>query len=163
MGTHVPPNPKLAHLLAIASAQYHQLVFGIAEADSTIYWQDTAAYWQDTAAALNGHYINLSLELSQRLLDIPQRQWPHRTMELIDAVVASAPSSELKVLHRIEILFDPQLQLDPLRSLQQISRRHCLLVAWPGTYDDRYLTYAEPAHPEYRRYPRKDLIVFLSA
>jgi hypothetical protein len=155
MGTHAPPNTKLAQLLEIAADQYHQLVFGMAESDST-------AYWKDTAAALNGYYINLNLGLSQRLLDIPQRQWPHKAMELIDAVVASAPSG-LKVLHRIEILFDPQLRLDPLKSLQQISRRHCLLVVWPGTYDDRYLTYAEPAHPEYRRYSRKDLIVFPSA
>ena len=155
MGTYAPSIAPLAELLAIAQGQYHQLVLATVEADST-------SHWQDVAAALDGRYLNLNLELSQRLLDIPQRQWSHKVMELIDAVVLST-DLRVTVLHRIEILFDPQLRLDPLKSLQQIARRHNLLVVWPSTYDGRYLTYAEPWHPEHRRYPAKDLIIFPSA
>jgi len=155
MGTYAPSIAPLADLLAIAQGQYHQLVLATVEADSS-------DHWQSVAVALDGHYLNLNLELSQRLLDIPQRQWSHKVMELIDAIVLST-DLRVTVLHRIEILFDPQLRLDSLKSLQQIARRHGLLVVWPGTYDGRYLAYAEPWHPEYCRYPAKDLIVFLSA
>lgn len=154
MGNYAPSIAPLAELLAIAQGQYHQLVFATVEADST-------SHWRSVAVALDGHYLNLNLELSQRLLDIPQRQWSHKVMELIDAVVLST-DLRVTVLHRIEVLFDPQLRLDPLKSLQQIARRHNLLVVWPGTYDGRYLAYAEPWHPEYCRYPAKDLIVFPS-
>ena len=154
MGTYAPSIAPLAELLAIAQGQYHQLVLATVEADSS-------DHWRSVAVALDGHYLNLNLELSQRLLDIPQRQWSHKVMELIDAVVLST-DLRVTVLHRMEILFDPQLRLDPLKSLQQIARRHNLLVVWPGTYDGRYLTYAEPGHPEYRRYSAKDLIVFPS-
>lgn len=155
MGTYTPSIAPLAELLEIAHGQYHQLVLATVEADST-------SHWQDVAAALEGRYLNLNLELSQRLLDIPQRQWSHKAVELIDAVVLST-DLRVTLLHRIEILFEHQLQLDPLKSLQQIARRHGLLVVWPGTYDGRYLTYAEPWHPEYCRYLTKDLIVFPSA
>lgn len=155
MGTYAPSIAPLAELIAIAQGQYHQLVLATVEADSS-------PHWRSLAAALEGRYLNLNLELSQRLLDIPQRQWSHKVMELIDAVVLST-DLRVTVLHRIEVLFDPQLRLDPLKSLQQIARRHNLLVVWPGTYDGRYLTYAEPWHPEYCRYLAKDLIIFPSA
>lgn len=154
MGTYAPSIAPLAELLEIAQGQYHQLVFAAVEADSS-------DHWRSVAVALDGHYLNLNLELSQRLLDIPQRQWSHKAMGLIDAVVLST-DLRVTVLHRIEILFDPQLRLDPLKSLQQIARRHSLLVVWPGTYDGRYLTYAEPSHPEYCRYSAKELIIFPS-
>jgi hypothetical protein len=154
MGTYAPSIAPLAELLAIAQGQYHQLVLATVEADST-------SHWQEVAAALDGCYLNLNLELSQSLLDVPQRQWPYQAMALIEGLVLSKESG-MKVIHRIEILFDSHLKLDPLKSLQQVARRHNLLVVWPGTYDGRYLTYAEPSHPEYCRYPTKDLIVFPS-
>lgn len=50
------------------------------------------------------------------------------------------------------------MQIDPLRALKLASRRRRLLVVWPGRLDDGgYLVYAEPGHPEYRRYDPADL------
>lgn len=154
MGTYAPLIANLAELLDIARGQYHQLVFWIAVPQSP-------AYWQELATALGGRYVNLNLELSQALLEIPKRQWPHKVIGLTDAV-ASSSAVPVTLLDRVEILFDQTLRLDVLKSLQQVARRHCLLVVWPGDRDDLYLTYAEPGHPEYCRYSHKDLLMFPS-
>lgn len=152
MGIYAPFIANLAELLDVAREQYHQLVFCIAE-------HPFVTQYQETATVLEGRYINLSLELSQALLEIPKRQWPHKAMGLMDAI-ASSSDVPVTVLDRIEILFDQTLRLDPLKSLQQVARRQCLLVVWPGERDARHLIYAEPGHPEYCRYPHKDLLMF---
>ena len=89
-------------------------------------------------------------------------------------------ASDVLLLDNLEILFDVRLKQDPLRLLQQLSRNKTIVVAWPGgvvdpheaydasarkeerraTHDaGRYLTYAVPDHPEYRRYPIRNLII----
>lgn len=56
------------------------------------------------------------------------------------------------LLHNIEILFELQLQVDPLRWLEYRARSHRLYVIWPGGFDDQHLSYAEPGHPEHQRF-----------
>jgi hypothetical protein len=56
------------------------------------------------------------------------------------------------MLDNIELLFAPELEQDPLRLLQRLSRNLTIVAAWPGTVDGGCLTYAEPGHPETRRY-----------
>jgi hypothetical protein len=65
------------------------------------------------------------------------------------------------MLYDVELLFDPTLHLEPLRALKAASRSRILLVLWPGTYEDHKLTYAEPGHPEYKRYGPADLAEIL--
>lgn len=99
--------------------------------------------------------LNLSLALSQRLLDTPHRQVALAAPQALDDLLAG--DGPLLVDH-IELLFDPLLQIDPLRGLKLASRRRRLLVIWPGRLDESaHLTYAEPGHPEYRRYGPADL------
>ncbi|MCX7708137.1 MAG: BREX-3 system P-loop-containing protein BrxF [Anaerolineae bacterium] len=98
--------------------------------------------------------INLSLALSRRLLDFPSRQRP----ALAPTILADLLSGqEPALLHYIELLFEPTLQLDPLRALKAASRSRTLLVLWPGTFEGGNLTYAEPGYPEYRHYGPTDL------
>lgn len=99
--------------------------------------------------------LNLSLALSQRLLDTPQHQVALAAPQALGDLLAG--DGPLLVDH-IELLFDPLLQIDPLRALKLASRRRRLLVVWPGRLDDGgALVYAEPGHPEYRRYGPADL------
>lgn len=99
--------------------------------------------------------LNLSLALSQRLLDTPSRQVALAASQALGDLLAG--DGPLLVDH-IELLFDPLLQIDPLRALKLASRRRRLLVVWPGRLDDGgALTYAEPGHPEYRRHDPADL------
>lgn len=102
--------------------------------------------------------LNLGLALSQRLLDISSHQRPAQAPILLADLLAG---EEPAMLYDIELLFDPTLQLEPLRALKATSRSRILLVLWPGAYEDHKLTYAEPGHPEYKRYGPADLAEIL--
>jgi hypothetical protein len=102
--------------------------------------------------------LNLSLALSQRLLDIPSHQRPAQApIILADLLTGQEPA----MLYDIELLFDPTLQLEPLRALKAASRSRILLALWPGTSEGGSLVYAEPGHPEYKRYGPADLAEIL--
>ena len=103
-------------------------------------------------------YVNVSLQLSRQLLPLTERQRALQLPQLLEATVAAAGSPGV-LLDNIELLFSPGLKQDPLRLLESLSRNRSLLVAWPGNIDGRYITYAEPGHPEYRRYEIKDFLV----
>jgi hypothetical protein len=107
------------------------------------------------ATSTGSQRLNLSLVLSQRLLDTPHRQVALAAPQVLDDLLAG--DDPLLVDH-IELLFDPLLQVDLLRGLKLASWRQRLLVIWPGRLaDGGHLTYAEPSSPEYRRYGPADL------
>ena len=59
----------------------------------------------------------------------------------------------------IDLLFEPGLELDPLRLLCDAGRLTRLVVAWPGDYQDGILSYAVPAHGHYRTWRRPDVAI----
>ena len=97
--------------------------------------------------------LNLSLALAQRLLDTPSRQAaPAASQVMGDLLAGDGP---LLVDH-IELLFDPLLQISPLRALKLASRRRRLLVIWPGRldqpmFDDQRWPWPAMARPARRR------------
>ncbi|MFQ5794414.1 MAG: BREX-3 system P-loop-containing protein BrxF [Candidatus Bipolaricaulia bacterium] len=102
-------------------------------------------------------YINVNLELSQRLLPLTERQRLLRVFRLLSEIVEGY--SKAVILDNLEMLFDVSLKQDPLRLLQEISRNKTVIAAWNGSIEKDYLTYATPDHPEYRRYPVRDFLV----
>jgi len=58
--------------------------------------------------------------------------------------------SDSFLCYDIDLLFYPSLKLDPLAIFRQISRHKKLVVLWPGSYENRTLCYAQPAHNHYR-------------
>ena len=63
-------------------------------------------------------------------------------------------------LDQIEILFDPELQIDPFRFIRTLSHSQLILLSWPGTCDPSRLIYARPGHPEYRVSPIGDTLIY---
>ena len=102
--------------------------------------------------------VKVGLELSRRLLELGGRQRALGAQRLLEAVVADAGSDPV-LLDNTELLFDPALRQDPLRLLQDLSRRRTVVASWNGTVEDGNLRYAAPGHPEYRRYPAADIPV----
>jgi len=107
------------------------------------------------AQQLHFPLIPLSLCLSEALLEYPHSRQPRMAGMLLERLVSGYEETVVG-LHQIELLFLPQLQLEPLRLLEQLSRNKVLIVSWPGQYEAGCLIYAEPWHPEYRRYPETD-------
>ena len=136
-----------------ASELYHRLVILVAPAGGGKTSALNAVHDQ-TSAPL----INVSLELSRRMLDLTERQ---RALELprIFSEIVNELSSEVVLLDNIEIIFDPSLKQDPLRLLQGISRNKTVVAAWNGNIDHGHIVYASPGHPEYKKYPVKDIMI----
>ena len=145
---------KLEQLLPDVAHQYHRLALVVGPVRS-----GKTPLLKELCRQQDIPYLNVNLALSQRLLDLTSKERPLRVRRLLDDVIGEQPGDVI-VLDNIELLFDPALHQDPLACLQALSRNKTLIAAWSGTYDEkRVLTYAEPGHPEYRRYERPEVIV----
>ena len=102
----------------------------------------------------NVSYIHLSLELAKQLIIFPKEDRALHINDVLSEII-STNEQQVIVLDNIELLFLPELRLNPLRALEHLSRNKTLVVAWTGSYNDRRLAWAEPGHPEYRVYDDK--------
>ena len=92
------------------------------------------------------------------MLDLTQRQRALQLPRLLREIV-DKDAGKMTLLDNTELLFDVGLKQDPLRLLQGLSRNKTVVASWNGTIYNNILTYAEPAHPEYKRYPVHDFLV----
>jgi hypothetical protein len=99
--------------------------------------------------------LSLGTELSAYLTGVPQRQWERETRNLM-TMKCRETSSDLLICSQIDILFEPELLLDPLALFQSWSRIKRLLVLWPGTIQDGKLSYAVPEHAHFRTWQQLD-------
>lgn len=136
-----------------AAELYHRLMLVVAPAGAG---KTTAL--QDVRDRTDAPLVNVNLELSRRMLDLTARQRALQLPRLLREIVGNG-DDEMILLDNTEVIFDVDLKQDPLRLLQGLSRNKTVVAAWNGTIIDGFLTYAEPAHPEYRRYPMRDFLV----
>ncbi len=144
---------QLSRNVEQATGLYHRLVLLVGPAGSG---KTTAL--QDLSSELAAPLINVNLELSRRLLELPERRRPLEVRDLLRDALGEA-SGEIVLLDNIELLFDVNLKQDPLRLLQSLSRNRTVVVAWNGSVSDGHVTYAAPDHPEYGRYPVEGFLV----
>lgn len=94
--------------------------------------------------------INLGLDLSRRLLPLTVRERKLRAAETIADILDESQSRRLAV-DNTEIIFDADLELNPVGLLQSLSRTRLLVWSWNGRLEDGHVTYGDPGHREYRR------------
>ena len=135
---------------------YHRLVLVVGPAGSG----KTHAL-KAVSASLDTVIINVSRELSRLMLDVPERQRPMATQQLIEDIMREVQASVV-LLDNVEILFATSLRTDPIKLLQVVSRHRTVVAALPGTMSDGHFVYAESGHPEYRRYVTGDALVVCS-
>lgn len=136
-----------------ASQLYHRLVILVGPPRSG----KTSAL-RELHAAKGWPLVNFNLVLSERLLDLTTRQRALRAARIADDIV-SEHGVETILLDNIELLFDPELKQDPLRLLEGLSRNRIIVATWPGSLHGRSLVYANPGHPEYRRFDDPQSII----
>lgn len=95
----------------------------------------------------NIEVVNLNLFLSERLLGTSKNTYPLLVEELLQERMND--SQRIYLLNYIDILFDPLLKTNPIRLLENLSKRNKIIAVWPGRYIDEKLIYAESGHPEY--------------
>ncbi len=146
-----PIQDRIRHALGQADGLYHRLVLLVGETGSG----KTVAL-RAAARELGTDLININLVLSAKLLELTARQRAlHLSKLLGEAIEKAVP---VALLDNTEILFDHDLQQDPLRLLQSMSRNRCVVASWNGTITRNKLTYAEAGHPEYRSYDLTDTL-----
>ena len=143
----------VAEKIGHAESLYHRLVLvvgtnGLAKASAL----------KETAECIDAPLVNVSLELSRRLLDLTERQRRIRAPELLGRIVTKT-ASNVVLLDNTELLFDFALRQNPLGLLQRLSRRRIVVATWSGSMKSGHIVYAEPGHPEYRSYPVEDLLI----
>ncbi len=85
------------------------------------------------------------------------KERPLRVLEITRDTLAAA--GEPALLDNLEVLFEPQLQSNPLALLQGLSRDQAIIASWPGSVSGGLLRCATPGHPEHRAYPTEDLVL----
>jgi hypothetical protein len=156
-----PIHDKIKRSLQAAEGLYHRLVLLVGETGS-----GKTGVLRDVAEEFGTSVINVNLALSGELLELTAKQRSLRLPHILEAVVSTnhpcpTPNPALApvFLDNIEILFDRELQQDPLRLLQSISRNRAVVASWNGAVNSGRLVYAETGHPEYRSYDSVDALI----
>ena len=132
---------------------YHRLVLLVGETGSG---KTTAM--QEVCSEVDITPVNLNLELSRLMLEMTAKQRTLQLPKILEEMVNNTDGKTI-AFDNMEILFDVNLQQDPLRLLQKISRNKNILVSWNGIVNNGKLMYAVPGHPEYRSYDKSDLFI----
>lgn len=147
-----PIHDKIKRSLQAAEGLYHRLVLLVGETGS-----GKTGVLRDIAEEFGSSVVNVNLALSGELLELTAKQRSLRLPGILDQIADQAQAPV--VLDNLEILFDKDLQQDPLRLLLGISRSRSVIASWAGTFAGGRLVYAEPGHREYQSYDAVDALV----
>lgn len=137
---------KLTNTIQAAKSKYYKLILLLSP-----FVETNTKYLQAASKTLSCPYINFSLVLAGKLMDIPAQRRRSQIVNLLPNLVRGY-SEEVLFFDHIELLFLTELGVDPLRALQQMSRNKIIVAGWTGEFDAKKLTYASQGHPEYKQY-----------
>ncbi len=103
-------------------------------------------------------YINLGLSLSKMLLELTIQERRSNLMKILLNFI-SKQKEENMLIDNMEILFDSQLYINPMKCLITLSKlKKMTVVSWSGLYEPSQgiLTYGEINHPEYQSHKIKE-------
>ncbi|MCR6524416.1 BREX-3 system P-loop-containing protein BrxF [Lysinibacillus capsici] len=103
-------------------------------------------------------YINVNMELSEKLIAISQSKRKYYVTEFLQGIIMDR-TEEIICLDYFELLFHPELAVNPFQLLRDISRNKVLVISWRGNIEGDSLIHAEPGHPEYKRQAVEDAII----
>ena len=136
-----------------AEAMYHRLVVvvetGSAQTDSDFMAIATQHSWPA---------INVNLELSSCLKDMPSKSRPLNVDRCLRDIIGNYTSDIVLLTHN-EILFDRALEQNPALTLRHLSRNKTIVAAWNGHITGQHLVFGPPEHPDHQRFEVEDEIV----
>ena len=147
-----PIHDKIQRSLLAADGQYNRLVLLVGDTGS-----GKTCVLKEFAIGIGSSVINVSLLLSAELLELTPKQRLIRSPSILGQIADQAQSP--MVLDNLEVLFDKELQQNPLRLLLAISRNRAVVASWNGFVNSGRLHYAEVGHSEYRSYKSEDALI----
>jgi hypothetical protein len=104
--------------------------------------------------------LSVGGQLAAALLSEPPSHRPRLAQHWMeDRLSQMAPGPVLCT--EIDLLFHPDLKLDPLMLLRRASRVTRVVATWPGNYVDDVLSYAVPEHAHYRVFRQPEALVLV--
>ena len=100
--------------------------------------------------------LDVGLLLSEALLSVPAQRRAGRVQSVLSAALSARQPGPV-LCTEIDLLFEPQLALDPLLLLRSCSRQTPLIVMWPGRFHDHILVYGTQTHFHHRSWTRPEV------
>lgn len=89
-------------------------------------------------------------ELADELLKCKPNRRSMKLEQIFNAVLDRYPDGV--TIKDIDVMFNPEYQVDVLKILIAARKRKRYSVIWPGRYEDGKLIYAEEGYPDYKVY-----------
>ena len=118
-----------------------------------------ASVADELASAYGWPRLPVGKPLSEALLCEPPSRYSVASQRWLYAQ-ATLLSPGPALCTEIDLLFEPELRLDPLALLRQASRISTLVVIWPGGVDGDVVNYAVPGHTRYRAWREPEVAIY---
>jgi AAA+ ATPase superfamily predicted ATPase len=143
---------EIKSLISRAELSYYKLIIVVGKSGS-----GKTTLLRRISEELHIPMLNLGLELSRRLLSLTNKQRKLMAAEIIEEIL-DEQDVPILVIDNTEVIFDPNLKLNPSGLLKNISRNRLLVWSWNGEQDGDQLIYSFVGHPEYHRIPSNEFI-----
>jgi hypothetical protein len=106
---------------------------------------------RELSAMRGWEYVDSRILVTEELLELMPKARPVEAPRIMDSVLGKL-EAEVILLDGIQALFAPVLQLDPLSMLRRLSRKHTIVAAWPGQFENGKLVFNQDGRFPYREY-----------
>lgn len=100
--------------------------------------------------------LSVGIRVAGSLLSSPNRRRPVVAVEEFQRAVDGQNAAGVILLDHLDVLFLPELQLDPLKLLLDSARNRVVVANWPGVFKKQRLEYAFGGHPEHGSWSAQD-------
>ncbi|MEZ8925399.1 MULTISPECIES: BREX-3 system P-loop-containing protein BrxF [Vibrio] len=100
-------------------------------------------------------FVNLSKELARKLVSLSIKERVRRLEAEVDNIANDCGSSVW--LTKLDVLFEPTLENDPMRLLKSIAKSQTVVAIWPGEITETSVVYSKPGKSDYKTYSLKEL------
>ena len=150
---------QLIEALRVVSADRHKMVLLLGD-----HGAGKTALLKSVAPAVAGTYLNLNLELTERLLALPRSS--HDDGVTVNALIDElcdelSPDGRPIMVDNVEILFSPELgRVNPIDTFKRMSRKRPILLALPARKRGNVAEYSTIEHQDHMTMPLEDYAVF---
>ena len=97
---------------------------------------------------------SISKEMANELLKCKPNRRSVKLERIFNSILDKYPSGV--IIKDIDVMFNPEYQVDVLKILIEARKRKLYSVIWPGKFEDEKLIYSEEGYPDYKVYKIAD-------
>jgi hypothetical protein len=114
---------------------------------------------REASAKKKWDYIDCRTLVSEEIIELLPAMRAAKAPGIMSDILERYDSDVL-LLDRVQTLFTPVLQLNPLALLRSLSEKYTLVVAWPGYYKDGNLFFERAGEAAPLKFDAADLAVW---